>query len=318
MARKIALRVGMFVLSLLVASVVIFLVVQFLPGDVARIMLGNDASQAEVDALRAQLGLDRPLPDRYVEWVGGMLHGDFGTSYFSRVPVTALIAPRLVVTGWLVGGSMLLTVLVALPLGMIAALYRRRWPGVLVSVLSQAGMAVPAFLAGILLAVVFSVKLHWLPANGYVPFSSDPVAWARSLVLPIVALALVQASVLTRYVRSAFIEVLNEDYYSTARAIGWGRGAAMLRHGLRNASLSLVTVLGLQLASVLVGAIVVEQVFVLPGLGMQLLSAVAQQDGMVVQGIVMLLVLAVLIINALVEVLYLVLDPRLAVSEESA
>ena len=169
----------------------------------------------------------------------------------------------------------------------------------------------PAFWAGILLASLFGVRLRLLPPNGYVPLSTDPVGWARSLVLPVLALALVQSAVLVRYVRSAFIDVLAEDYYRTARAVGWREGPALLRHGLRNAALSLVTVLGLHLASVLVGAIVIEQVFVLPGLGSLLLNYVKQKDVMVIQGVVMLLVLAVLAINALVEVSYALLDPRL-------
>ncbi|WP_040160381.1 ABC transporter permease [Nigerium massiliense] len=316
MASSVARRLGVFVLSLLAASVVIFLIAQALPGDVARIMLGNEASQADVDALRAQLGLDRPLPVRYLEWMGGLLHGDAGTSYLSGAPVSELIAPRLGVTLWLTGLALVLAVLVAVPLGMVAALHRRDAGGFVVSAVAQVGMAVPAFVAGIVLVAVFSVRLHLLPATGYVPLRSDPLGWARSLVLPVVALAAVQASVLTRYVRSAFIDVLTEDYYRTARAVGWTRGLAMLRHGLRNASLSLVTVLGLQLASVLVGAIVIEQVFVLPGLGQLLLEAVAQKDVLVVQGIVMLLVVFVLLINALVEVAAVALDPR--VGEEVA
>jgi len=159
--------------------------------------------------------------------------------------------------------------------------------------------------------MLFAVQLRWLPANGYVPLTRDPAAWAEHLILPIVALGLVQAAVLIRYVRSAFIEVLSEDYYRTARAVGWRQGPALLRHGLRNAALSLVTVLGLQLASILVGAIVIEQVFVLPGLGSLLLTYVRQKDVMVVQGVVMLLVLAVLLINALVEISYTLIDPRL-------
>ena len=176
---------------------------------------------------------------------------------------------------------------------MLAALKRRHWQGVAVSGLAQLGMAIPAFWAGILLSIAFGVALGWLPPNGYVPLTTDPIGWARSLVLPVVSLALVQAAVLIRYVRSAFIEVLSEDYYRTARAVGWTQGRAMVRHGLRNASLSLVTVLGLQLASILVGAIVIEQVFVLPGLGSLLLTYVRQKDVMVIQGVVMLLVLAV-------------------------
>jgi peptide/nickel transport system permease protein len=173
-------------------------------------------------------------------------------------------------------------------------------------------MAVPVFWGGILLSLVFAVWLHWLPANGYVPLTRNPAQWAAHLVLPAVTLAAVQAAVLIRYVRSAFLEVLDEDYYRTARSIGWTPMRALLRHGIRNAAISLVTVIGLQLSSVLVGAIVVETVFTLPGLGTLVLTAVAQRDLLVVQGTVMFLVLAVLVISALVDLSYLLIDPRQA------
>ena len=193
---------------------------------------------------------------------------------------------------------------------MVAALKRRHWQGFAVNALAQLGMAIPVFFGGILIVLVFAVWLQWLPANGYRPLLADPVQWARHLVLPVVTLSLVQGAVLIRYVRSAFVEVLSEDYYRTARAIGWTPTAALLRHGVRNAAVSLVTIIGLQLSAVLVGAIVVEQVFTLPGLGTLLLNAVAQRDLFVIQGTVMFLVLAVLVINALVDFSYLLIDPR--------
>jgi len=315
MFANVARRLGVFVLSLLGASILIFLVCQALPGDPARILLGDGASASQIAAKAHELGTDRPLFVRYLGWMTGMVTGDFGRSYASGVPVATLIAPTLPVTAWLALFSLLLAALIALPLGMVAALRRRRWDGYAVSGAAQVGMAVPAFWAGILLSILFGVTLRLLPPNGYVPLSRDPFGWARSLVLPVVSLALVQAAVLIRYVRSAFIEVLSEDYYRTARAVGWRQGPALLRHGLRNAALSLVTVLGLQLASILVGAIVIEQVFVLPGLGSLLLTYVRQKDVMVIQGVVMLLVLAVLLINALVEVSYVLIDPRLRTAE---
>ncbi len=316
MARLVARRLGVFALSLLGASVLIFLITNALPGDVARVILGEGASPEQLAAKRAQLGTDRPLAVQYVDWVTSMVRGDFGASWLSGQSVAALIAPKLAVTLWVVLFALALAIALALPAGMLAALKRRRWQGFAVSASAQVGMAVPAFWAGILLVLVFSVGLRWLPANGYVALRTDPVQWARHLVLPVVSLALIQAAVLIRYVRSAFIEVLSEDYFRTARAIGWTRGRAMARHGIRNAALSLVTVLGLQLAGVLVGAIVIEQVFVLPGLGSLLLGAVQQHDLMVVQGIVMLLVLAVLVINAIVDVSYVFIDPRLRTEGE--
>ncbi|WP_394275425.1 ABC transporter permease [Luteococcus sp.] len=308
---RIASRLGAFALSLLVASLVIFCLVNLLPGDVATTILGDQADPASLEALRVELGLDRPWPVRYLEWLGGMVTGDFGTSARTGEGVLHMMAPKLAVTLWLVGLGMVVSLLVAVPVGMVAATRRRHWSGSLISVLSQLGMAVPAFLAGIILVVVFAVRLRWLPANGYVPLTSDPVEWARRMVLPVLSLALVQASVLTRYVRSAFVEVLGEDWFRTARSVGWTRRAAMVRHGLRNAALSVVTVLGLQLSTLLVGAIVVESVFALPGLGRMLLDAVNQRELVLVQAIVMLLVAAVLVINALVDLSYLAIDPRL-------
>lgn len=307
---RIAKRLGVFVVTLAGASLLIFVVTTALPGDVAQVLLGTDATPEAVAELRAQLGLDRPLPVQYLDWVGGVLTGDFGVSHLSGDPVISLLLPRVAVTLWLVLFAMIGSLLIAVPAGMIAALKRRSWQGLTVSAAAQIGMAVPVFWGGILAVVVFAVWLRWLPANGYVALTKNPGSWAAHLVLPVLTLAAVQAAVLIRYVRSAFVEVLNEDYYRTARAVGWTPMRALLRHGLRNAAISLVTVLGLQASAVLVGAIVIESVFSLPGLGSLLMTAVAQRDLLVVQGTVMFLVLAVLVISALVDFSYLLIDPR--------
>ena len=309
--RRLATRLAAFLVSLVVASAIIFALVNLLPGDVATAILGDQADAASLAALRSQLGLDRPGVVRWLSWLGGMLHGDLGHTVIAPRSVGSIIGQRLGVTLWLVGLGMLLAVLVAVPVGMLAARGRRRPSGFVVSALSQLGMAVPAFLAGIVLVVVFAVRLRWLPANGYTPLARDPQQWARHLVLPVVSLALVQGSVLTRYVRSAFIEVLSEDWFRTARSVGWTTRAAMVRHGLRNAALSVVTVLGLQLTTLFVGAIVVESVFNIPGLGSELLTAVQNRELVEVQGIVMVLVALVLAINALVDMSYTLIDPRL-------
>jgi len=314
-ALRILRRLAVFAASLLLASLLIFWITAALPGDVAQVLLGTDATPEAVAELRAKLGLDRPLPVRYAEWFGGVLVGDFGRSLLSGDPVMSLVAPRIAVTLWLVTFGIGLALLVALPAGMVAALKRRHWQGFAINALAQAGMAIPVFWGGIMLVLVFAVWLRWLPANGYVSLTADPGQWAAHLVLPVLTLALIQGAVLVRYVRSAFVEVLNEDYYRTARAIGWTPFRALLRHGVRNAAISLVTVLGLQLSAVLVGAIVVETVFTLPGLGSLLLTAVSQRDLVVVQGVVMFLVLAVLLINALVDFSYLLIDPRQRTAE---
>ncbi|MFV0450719.1 MAG: ABC transporter permease [Propioniciclava sp.] len=311
MLRAVTVRLGIFAVSLVVASVVIFWVTQALPGDVARVLLGDGASEASLAAKRAQLGTDRPLVVQYLDWATGMLRGDFGRSWLSGQSVSGLIVPRLGVTAWLVVLGLGLAVALAVPLGAVAALRRRRWPGFVASAAAQVGMAVPAFWAGILLVVAFAVTLQWLPANGYVPLRQDPVGWASHLVLPVLALGTVQGAVLIRYVRSAFLEVISEDYFRTARSVGWTRWGALTRHGLRNAAVTLITVVGLQLSAVLVGAVVIERVFVLPGLGTLLLGSVNSYDLIVVRGVVMLLVAAALVINAVVDVSYVLLDPRI-------
>lgn len=311
MLRKVGARLGVFLVSLGVASLVTFWITQVLPGDVAAVLLGNGASESALAAKRAQLGTDRPLVVQYLDWAQGMLTGDFGNSWLSGQPVTGLIAPRLSVTAWLVTFGLALAIAVALPLGAVAALKRRQWQGFATSAAAQLGMAIPAFWAGILLVVVFAVMLGWLPANGYVPLTQNPQSWAAHLVLPVVALGLVQGAVLVRYVRSAFLDVISEDYFRTARSIGWTQWRALARHGVRNAAVTLVTVIGLQLSSLLIGAVVIESVFVLPGLGTLLLQSIASYDLIVVRGIVMLLVVVALAINALVDISYVFLDPRL-------
>ncbi|WP_425308759.1 ABC transporter permease [Ammonicoccus fulvus] len=317
LAKWILRRLAIFFVSLALASVLIFGVGELLPGDLATVILGDGATPEALQRLREQLGLDRPGVVRYFEWVGGMLTGDFGTSLLSRRPVAEQILMKFPVTFWLVVLGMLVALILAVPVGMVAAIRRRHADGFAASALSQVGLAIPAFWAGIIGIYLFAVQLRLLPANGYVPLTSSPLQWLRHLVLPVIALAIVQAAVIARYVRSAIIEVLTEDYYRTARAIGWRQFPALIRHGLRNASLSVVTVLGLQFSTLFVGAIVIESVFTMPGLGTMLLQAVSQRDMIVVQGTVMLLVFIVLVINALVDLSYVVLDPRLRSREAS-
>jgi peptide/nickel transport system permease protein len=307
----VARRLGILILSLLVASIVVFLVLRALPGDPAVSLLGTRATPAAVAQLRHQLGLDAPLWWQYLGWVGGMLHGDFGTSYVSNVPVGDEISQRLLVSVPLAVMGMVLSLVIALPLGLAAATNHRRWPDTVVSAISQLGIAVPAFWAGILLITLFAVKLNWFPAGGFTAWGDDPVGALRSLLLPAISLALVQGAILARYVRSAVLDVMREDFIRTAMANGMTRRQALWRHGLRNAALPLVTILGLQWSYLLVGAIVIESVFDLPGLGRLLLQAIANRDLLVVQGSVMVVTVAVLFVNFLADVSYGLLDPRL-------
>jgi peptide/nickel transport system permease protein len=311
MLLRIAQRTGILLASLVASSVLVFAFMAVLPGDPARVALGVNATDESVTQLRAQFGLDRPLVTQYLDWALGLVRFDLGTSYISHAPIGPQLADRVLVTAWLVATAMLLAVLIAVPLGTVMALRHRRPSGVLLSALSQVGVAVPAFLAGILLIAVFAVGLGWLPAGGWTPPAEAPVMFLRQLTLPALSLGLVQAAVLTRYVRSAILDVMREDYIRTARAKGLTPLRALRRHGLRNAAIPVITVLGLQLATLLVGAVVVERVFVIPGLGSLLLDAVSNRDLIVVQDVVMVLVVAVLVVNFIVDLLYLVLDPRL-------
>jgi peptide/nickel transport system permease protein len=311
---RVLSRTGVFVASLAAATIVVFGFLAVLPGDPARVALGVNATPAAVARLQREFGTDRPAIVQYLEWVHGLTVGDFGRSYVTHEAIGPQVLDRLGVTLWLVGFAMVVALLIAAPAGTVMAVRHGRLSGLALSAVSQLGIAVPAFLSGILAVAVFSVRLGWLPSGGWTPPAQDPVAFARHLVLPVAALGVAQAAVLTRYVRSAVLDVLQQDYLRTARAKGLTPTRALLRHGLRNAAVPVSTVLGLQLATLLVGAIVVERVFVIPGLGSLLLDGVANRDLLLVQGVVIVLVVAVLLVNYVVDVLYSVLDPRLRAS----
>jgi peptide/nickel transport system permease protein len=304
-------RLAVLIVSTAVAAVAVFAFMAVLPGDPAEIALGVNATPEAVAQMRSQFGTDRPPVVQFLDWFGGLVRGDFGTSYVTSSPIGPQSSDRLGVTAVLVLGGMAVALLIAVPLGTFAAVHHRNPLGAVISAASQIGIAVPAFLAGILLVFVFAVRAQALPSGGYVPIAESPGEWLRSLLLPWLSLGLVQGAVLTRYVRSAVLDVMREDYLRTARAKGRGSTGALWRHGLRNAAIPVVTVLGLQLATLLVGAVVVERVFVIPGLGDLLLNGVAGRDLLLVQGVVMVLVAAVLLINFVVDVTYHLLDPRL-------
>jgi peptide/nickel transport system permease protein len=297
--------------SLAVASILVFIVVNVLPGDVAAIMLGTSATPEAVATLRHQLGLDQPGWLRYVQWVGGMLRSDFGTSTLSHSDVAPLIVEKLSVSAPLALAAATISIVIAVPLGVIAGVNYRRLSGTLISALSLIGIAVPAFWAGLLLVTVFAIQLKLLPAGGFVPWTDNPVNALRSLMLPALSLGLVQGAVLTRYVRSAIVDVQREDFLRTARAKGLTRWQALYRHGFRYAAIPVITIMGIQLTGLLVGAIVIENVFVLPGLGRLLFQSVGNRDLIVVQDLVMLLTAVVLLVNFLVDLSYRLLDPRI-------
>ena len=300
-----------FATTLFAAALVIFLLLDLLPGDPAQFILGISATPEKLAALRGQMGLDAPAHERFFQWIGGMLRGDFGTSYAQRAPVAGLIWDRLGVTLPLAGFAMVLSVLLGLPLGIIAARWRGKAGDTAIMVAAQTGIAVPSFWFGMLLTLLFSVTLRWLPPGGFTPWSEDPALALRGLVLPSIALALPQASILARVMRTALIDVRGQDFIRTARAKGLTMGEAIWRHGVRNALLPVLTVLGLQFAFLIAGTIIVENVFYLPGLGRLIFTAIGERDLILVRGATIILVLAVTATMLMTDIAYAFVDPRL-------
>ena len=311
MSLLIARRLLTLALTLLAASLVVFVVLEILPGDPAAVMLGVGAQPDTLAALRAELGLDRPVTERYLAWVGGMLTGDFGRSYTYGVPVAELIGERLAVSLPLAGLALALAALVGIPTGVVAAARRGRPADLGIMATTQLGVAVPNFWFAILLILLFSVQLRWLPAGGFAGWGAGFWPGLRSLILPSVALALPQAAILARVTRSAVIETLGENYVRTARGKGLPRRAALWRHAVPNAMIPVVTILGLQFSFLLAGTIIIEQVFYLPGLGRLIFQAIAQRDLIVVKSLIVLLAGSVVLVNFAVDLAYAWLDPRL-------
>lgn len=310
MRRYVIRRLLSLGLSLLVASALIFSVVELVPGDPASFMLGTGAQPDTVAALRHELGLDQPLPLRYAHWLGGVLTGDLGQSFTYKTPVAGMILDRIQVSLPLALMALMLAMVIAFPIGMFAAARRGRAGDTLVMGATQIGISLPNFWFAMLLVLIFAVRLRLLPAGGF-PGWDHPGAAFRALILPAIALALPQAAILARVLRSALIETLGQDYIRTARAKGLSAAQALSRHALRNALIPVLTVLGMQFSFLLAGAIIIENVFYLPGLGRLIFQAITQRDLIVVQGAVLVLVAAVILVTFLVDLGYALIDPRL-------
>ena len=308
-------RFATFFATLAVASLVVFAVLELLPGNAAEVILGETATPESIAALEAKLGLDRPAATRYADWVGGWLQGRTAQSISYDTPTAELIAERMRVTLPLAIMAMALTVVLALGLGLYAAARHNRIGDVGVMAASQVGIAIPNFWFAILLILLFAVQLQWVSAGGFPGWTEDegggPWEGLQALILPAIALALVQAAILARVTRSAVIEVMREDFVRTARAKGLSKRQALWRHVLRNAMIPVLTVAGLQFANLVTGTIVVENVFVLPGIGRLVFQAISNRDLVVVRDVVMLLAAVVVAVNFVVDVLYAVVDPRL-------
>jgi peptide/nickel transport system permease protein len=302
----VARRLGRLVLTVMVIATVVFFVLRVIPGDPAANIAGLDTADADLAAMRVRLGVDRPLAIQYLDWLFDSLRFDFGNSYFSGQPAMEMILQRFPLTLTIAGLGFVFSLVVAIPLGVASAV--RKWSAVdyLGMVYSQLGMAIPGFWLGIMLLIAFAVRLPWFPL-----FGADS---ARHLVLPAVALGVGQSALLTRYVRQSVLDELDKDYITTARAMGLPSGSILYRHALRNALLPIITIAGIQLGAMLGGAIIIEQVFSIPGLGRVLLSAIRQRDFAVVQAGVVVVAVSYSIVNFIADLLYAVANPRMRVA----
>ena len=315
MSLFLAKRLVTFIATLAGTTIITFLALEVLPGDPARVILGVEAPDSAVQALREQLGLDRPALERYLDWVSSLATGSFANSYTWSVPVDELLAARLEITVPLALLAMALSVAMAMTLGIYAAAHHNRRGDVAVMGVSQLGISVPNFWLALLLIVLFAIHLRWFSAGGFPGWDEGFGTAIKSLLLPALALATVQGAILTRFTRSAVLETMREDYVRTARAKGLTRGQTLRRHVLRNAMIPLVTVMGLQFANLLAGTIVVENVFALPGVGRLILQAITNRDLVVVRDVVTLLAAMVVLVNLVVDLLYAAIDPRLKSSD---
>ncbi|MEO1688501.1 MAG: ABC transporter permease [Pseudomonadota bacterium] len=311
MAAFLLQRLATLGLTLIAASIVTFLLLEVVPGDPALTMMGLNASDEAVEALRQELGLGAPPVQRYFAWIGGLLQGDFGISYTYRTPVAELVAERVVISLPLTLYALGLSTVIAIPAGVLAAA-RRGGPGdVAVTAATQVGVAIPNFWFAMLLVLLFASVLQIFSAGGFPGWDAGFWAGMKALTLPAVALALPQAAILTRVMRSALLDALSEDYVRTARAKGLSRRAVLWRHALRNALIPVLTIIGMQFSFLMAGAIIIENVFFLPGLGRLVFQGVVQRDLIVVRSVVILLVFAVVVVTLLVDLAYAAVDPRL-------
>jgi peptide/nickel transport system permease protein len=302
------------VVTLFVISLIVFTGVRMIPGDPARVMAGTDADAAGLEEIREKYGLNDPLPVQYLRWVGLALRGDFGESIRTRQSVAWTVAQKLPITIELTGLAVLVALAIAIPAGVFAAVRRNTAWDMVASALSLGGVSIPNFWLGIMLILLLSVRLGWLPASGFVPLTEDPLGNLQRMIMPAVVLGTALAAVLMRQTRNAMIEVLSADYIRTARAKGLAQRGVVFRHAIRNALLPVVTLVGLQMGALMGGAVVTEQIFVVPGFGRLVVEAVFTRDYPLVQGVVLISASAYVVINFLVDVSYSVLNPRIRVA----
>lgn len=299
------------IITLFLVSIFVFAVINIIPGDPAQIILGTEASPESLAQVRAKLGLDRPPLIRYLNWFKGVLHGNFGYSLTYNVPISRLVASHLLITGPLAGLAIFFTIIFAIPLGIHAATHHNQIGDYGAMIFSQIGLAIPEFWLGILLILGFAVHWRLFPAGGFTDWTKNPLESLRSLFLPALALGLTRAAVITRLTRSSMLDVLREDYIKTAQSKGLSKEVVLYKHALRNALISVLTILGLQLGYLLAGTIIIEMVFYLPGIGRLVLHAIYQRDLPVVQSITLFIAAVIVIVNYIVDILYGLFDPRI-------
>lgn len=295
---------------LIIVGVIVFAIVHLTPGDPAAVMAGQSGTPEQIERIRESLGLDRPLWDQFVDWFGGLFRLDFGESIFLGMPVTQAIVERAQPTLLLTFYALMVQMSIGIPAGVIAAVRRNSWVDRLLMVLSISGAAIPIFFLGILLILLFSVRLRWLPSGGYVPLTEDPIQHWKSMIMPAFALGFSSAALLARMVRSTMLEVLREDYVRTAFAKGIAQRQVVVRHALRNALIPVITVIGASMGALLGGAVVTELVFTIPGMGRLVVQSIARRDFPVIQGAVMIIAGIYVLVNLLVDILYVYIDPR--------
>lgn len=292
-------------------SIITFGVFQILPGDPVRTMLGTEADPTQIENLRSELGLNRPLYEQYTDWMKGLLTGELGNSIRFSMPVTDLLSDRLPVTMSLAGLTLFIVLLISLPLGMFAARRQNKWSDMSLSTVTQVGMAIPSFWLGMILILYIGMQFSFFKISGYIPWTQSVAGALSTLLLPALTIAIPQIAVIFRYVRTAILEQVQLDYVRTIRSKGMSEQNVMYKHVLKNSMIPILTVFGLIMAEVVAGTIIVEQVFSLPGVGQLLITAISNRDFPLVQGIVMYITVAVVMINFIVDILYSVLDPRI-------
>jgi peptide/nickel transport system permease protein len=294
-----------------VVALFVFSLLYIAPGDPAAIIAGDQATPADVERIRQSLGLDRPFLVQFGDWLWRLLHGDIGTSIFTNLPVSTMIAQRIEPTLSLMVITLFLAVSVAVPMGVVAAWQAGGWIDRLIMAFAVLGFSVPVFVVGYLLAFVFALQLNWLPVQGYTPLSEGIGPWLENLILPAIALGCVYIALIARITRATMLEVLQQDYIRTARAKGVGQLGVLFLHALKNASVPIVTVIGIGIALLIGGAVVTESVFAIPGLGRLTVDAILRRDYPVIQGVVLLFSFVYVLINLMIDLVYTVLDPRI-------